>query len=358
MQPTFLRTFSQLARHLHEEILRQTWVGQLPGERHLAERYQVARKTVRAALSELRHQGVIVTRHGAGSVIQSARTMRRGAVTKLEMIGILLPRPLIELRQHTALWVSKLADLLQRTGYHLEIFSGARYYSATAGRSLERLTCKHPAACWLLAASTRYQQQWFSSKKLPAVIAGSLHPGVSLPSVDIDHRALCRHAAGLFMRAGHRRIALLYPRTGRAGDAESEEGFREGCRQTAGVAPLIYQHGETTRSVYHLIATVMKCANPPTGLLLANSHNYLTLASCLLSLGRNVPGDVSVIARDDDAFMRYMLPAPDCYHISPDIFARRLRQAVLATISGGSATRLTVRLMPEYRRGGSLRSVR
>lgn len=353
MPPTFLRTSVQLAQVLRTGILERTWIDRMPGERLLADRFQVSRKTVRAALAELRAEGLLATRHGAGTTIRLPAARRRGR-PRQAAIGLLLRQPLADQRQHTALWIGKLADMLHRIGYRLEIFSGQKYYVQSGGRALAALTRSNPLACWVVGQSTQFVQRWFAASGLSVVIAGALHAGVELPSVDLDHAGLCRHAAGVLLRAGHRRIALLYARTSRAGDLESEEGFRQGCRRAAEVTPLIVQHGDTADSVYQAMHRLMTSARPPTGLLVTNSYSYLTAASYLAAQGRRIPQDVSLLSRDDDAFLHHLRPVPDCYHVNPEKFARQVKQAVLATLRGGMEHPVAVRIVPEYRRAGSV----
>lgn len=351
----FLRTSSQLAQAIRIEIAKRTWVGNLPGERGLAEHFQVSRKTVRAALRELRSEGLVATRRGAGSVIKAAGPQKRDAKGASDIVGLLLPRPLAEQRQHTTLWVNTLADLLGRVGYRLSIFSGRKYFADSGGRALAALTRTHPVACWLVAQSTRFVQAWFAESGLPVVIAGSLHAGVSLPSVDIDHVALCRHAAGVLIRAGHRRIALLYPKTGRAGDLESEEGFLQGCRGSAtSVTPMVVHHEDESASLYAATARLLALSAPPTALLITNSTSYLTVASCLAAHHRRIPHDMSVVSRDEDSFLYHMVPVPDRYYVNPDKFAAQVKHALLATMRGDAGTRVAVRIMPHYQPGGSL----
>ncbi len=356
MQPTFLRTSAQLAQMLRAEIQRRTWVDRLPGERLLAERFQVSRKTVRAALRELRQEGLVATQHGTGSNIRGRNRPTRARPAPAT-IGVLLMFPLAEQRQHTALWLNKLADLLQRAGYRLEIFSGRKYFTRSGARALALLTKNSPMACWVVAQSTRFVQEWFARSKVPVVIAGSLHRGIVLPSVDIDHLALCRHAAGVLIRAGHRRVALLYAKTDRAGDLESEDGFRQGCaRASMAVTPIIVRHGDSATMLQQAVTRLMVSATPPTGLLVANSQRYLTVTSCLAALGRRVPRDVSVLSRDEDPFLYHLQPVPDRYFVSSEKFARQVSHAIVATIKRTSVGIITVRLMPEYRRGQSVAS--
>lgn len=346
---------AQLALLLRSEIARGAWVGQLPGERLLAEQFQASRKTVRAALRELRAEGLVETRRGSGSAILAlpARGNRHGEPR--DGVGLLLPRPLAELRQHTTLWVNRLSDMLLGAGHRLTVFHGRKYFAATGHRQLAGLTRKHPMSCWIVAHSTRFVQNWFSESGLPTVIAGSLHPGVSLPSVDIDHVALCRHAAATLLRAGHRRIALLYPRTDRAGDLESEEGFRQGCAHLGEAdAPVILQHEDTAESVAAAVARLLRLDRPPTGLLVSNSAAYLAVVSCLAAERLRIPADLSVISRDEDAFLHHLLPLPCRYYVDPTRYAQQVRRAVLGRLGRDAGSSVGIRIMPEYRAGGSV----
>ena len=67
---------AKLADQLYEEILQQIVSAKLsegkrlPSESHMAEVYGVSRPVVREALSRLRADGMIVSRHGSGSYVQ------------------------------------------------------------------------------------------------------------------------------------------------------------------------------------------------------------------------------------------------------------------------------------------------
>lgn len=346
---------AQLAHLLREEIARGTWIGHLPGERLLAERFQASRKTVRAALRELRTEGVIATRRGAGSSIRTAREHGTPAGDRPLCVGLLLPRPLAELRQHTTLWVNRLSDMLLGAGYRLTVFHGRKYFASSGHRQLASLVRQHPMDCWLVAHSTRSVQNWFAESALPTVIAGSLHPGVSLPSVDIDHVALCRHAAATLLRAGHRRIAMFYPKTDRAGDLESEEGFRQGCAHLDEAdAPVILQHEDSAEAVAAALSRLLRMERPPTGLLVSNSTGYLAVVSGLAAERRRIPADLSVISRDEDAFLHHLIPTPCRYYVDPTKYAQQVKRAVLGRLGRDAGSNVSIRIMPEYRNGGSV----
>jgi DNA-binding LacI/PurR family transcriptional regulator len=341
----------QVAQALRTEIGSRSWQRSLPGERQLAVQFQVSRKTIRKALAELRAEGVLQTERSRGSVIPGARR-RRGPTHP--RIALLLPEPLEGSRPFTALWVNHLMGLLQETGHPLQIFHGAKYFGPNAAGALARLTAANSARCWLVARSNRPLQEWFAASGLPALISGSAHPGVALPSVDIDHRALCRHAAGLFLRLGHRRLALFLEPGGHGGDIESEQGFRAGLATAAdALEPIVCTPERSAPSILREVQRLLASREPPTGLLLSNSYSYLTVLSYLGSLGRRVPRDMSVISRDEETFLRFMHPTPTYYATPPAKFAQALHLA-LKRILAGDRDPFASRIMPDLVPGKSI----
>lgn len=345
----------QVAQALRAEIGRRTWDDALPGERQLAERFQVSRKTIRKALAELRAEGVLQTERSRGSKVAAHPGRRRAPSPR---IALLLPEPLEGSRPFTALWVNRLMALLQEAGHPLQLFHGAKYFGASAGRSLARLTAAHPARCWIIARSNRPLQEWFAASGIPTVISGSAHSGVALPSVDVDHRALCRHSAALFLRHGHRRLALFLEHGGHGGDAESEQGFRAGLAAASGaLEPVVCSPERSAQAIIRDLRRLLALSHPPTGMLLSNSYSYLTVQGYLASLGLLVPRDISVVLRDEETFLRFMHPAPTYYSTRPAKFAQALHQA-LKRILAGDRSAFSIRIMPDLVKGDSVGPVR
>lgn len=69
MPLAFQSRSSQVARLLRKEIADRTWLSRLPGERQLAARFQVSRRTLRTALAELRSAGALDTQASHASLI-------------------------------------------------------------------------------------------------------------------------------------------------------------------------------------------------------------------------------------------------------------------------------------------------
>lgn len=334
----------------------------LPGERVLSQSLQVSHSTLRGALQMLKEDGMIESRHGVGTRIVAAAvdqvlTVPDGAPG----VGLLIPETMRSLRPFS-LWLDVFHNQLVEAGWRLRIYQGRQYYRTNPSRILERLVAGSPCACWVLVLSTPSMQRWFEARKIPCVLAGSCHAGVSLPSVDVDHRAVSRHAAGELLRAGHRYLALFNPSSRNAGDQQTEIGFFEGIRQSPhadeATASVVY-HDVDAGSVEKCLQRTFQTGNPhsPTALIISNAYAYLTTVSFLAMRRLRVPEDVSLISRDDDPFLDYVRPTPARYRNQPEAFARKLTTQVLEVAARRKANAGKILLLPEFFAGSSIAEI-
>lgn len=350
---------SQLASAIETDILTGKKTGWLPGERSLSETHRVSRKTLRKALRLLQEKHLVEAHHGIGYKILPENTGGPSLPVQSDAdcgIGLLTPQPVESLRPYTALWVGELGAMLAENGERLRVFSGKKYFSGTPARALQRLVAQHPQRCWLLSHSNVKIQQWFAHKKIPCIITGTADPEINLPSIDLDHRAVCRHAAGVLLRLGHRRIAFVNERSNRVGDSESEAGFTEGMLQSQDeqTEPVIGFHNGTISQVCRLVDRLLASARPPTAFFVVQPLNYLTIATHLARRGLRIPEDISMMCRDDDGFMEHLCPAPARYACRAPHYARKLLGPVLTIASGSPLSQRVIRLFPDYIEGGSL----
>jgi DNA-binding LacI/PurR family transcriptional regulator len=198
-------------------------------------------------------------------------------------------------------------------------------------------------------------QHWFSDQSLPCVISGSRHPGVQLPSVDLDYRAVCRHAGGLMLAKGHRHVAFLSLDSGLAGDRESEDGFLEGARSVRerGGEATVVRHNGTVGSICRQLDALLGRPARPTALLVAKPQHLLTVWGHLNLRGLRVPGDIALISRDDESFVQHLLPTVARYSASPAAMARKISRLVLGLVHGEPIQPRDHRLMPEFTPGES-----
>lgn len=345
----------QTADILREAIHEGTWWERLPAERALCESYQVSRNTLRAALAQLQRERLIQPVHGSGNRIlvrPAARPARPGA----RDVALLAPEPLERLRPTLTLWIDELRAMLNERGFRLHLFHGRQYFRANPGAALRRLTAGNPHGCWVLTLSNADVQRWFAKNDVPCLVAGSVHAGLDLPSFDLDHRAMCRHAAGVLLALGHRRLALILPQSRLAGDLESEAGFVEAVRRSShpdsGV--VIARHDGSVAGISRALRRLLEGGTPPSAILVANAYHYLTVVTRLMQLGRQVPRDVAVISRDDDSFLAYVAPTPARYRAGAHRMARSLLRLILDLLGNEPSSRRVVRLMPEFIRGESI----
>lgn len=345
---------SQLAVQLRGELAKGTWHGWLPSERVLSRTLQASRNTVRAALGQLKADGLIEPVRGLGNRVIGA-THSTPAHDQAKTVGVLIPEPIGRLRPLIALWIDELKDLLVEEGYRLRIHEGRHYYRTNPARALERLIGQHPHSAWVLTLSSEAMQQWFVRRGAPCLVAGSTYPEVTLPHYDLDYRAICRHGAGVLLRLGHRRLALLNRESRRAGDVDSESGFLEGVHRSPhsdATADIAY-HRDDVESVARALRPLLDRKNPPTALVVSNSYAYLSTASLLAQRGLRVPQDISLISRDDDPFLGSLVPAPTRYRVDPHTFAKKMLSLLLQVLKRTPALRSPALLLPKFTAGGS-----
>ena len=235
------------------EILRQNlrdglWPEFMPSERILADELQVSRPTVRAALKVLHREGVI--RISQGKQTRVVKRHRANAADP-KIVTLLTPLPLHSITGSILLVINELRRHLQDAGYRLKLQSDMRLNDRNSRASLEKQVLQSVNSVWILLHQRLAVQQFFADRGLLTIAFGSTYKNVDIPSFDVDFRAVCRHAAGLLLRRGHRSIGFVTPKIELAGDLASEEGFRAAFEvsQHSNAHPLIISHKRTVQSL-------------------------------------------------------------------------------------------------------------
>ncbi len=343
---------TQTAEILKEEMARGVWKEWLPGERALCAKYQISRNTVRAALAQLQKDRQIRAVHGCGHRILVQPTGKATA-TPLRDVALLMPDPPERLRPSQTLWIDELRALLGEHHCLLRIFYGQQYLGSNPTQALSKLVTQHPHGCWILLRSSAVTQKWFSRHHPRCLVVGHVHANQSLAYRDLDLRSICRHAAGVLLGLGHRRVALLASKPPLAGDLESEAGLVEGIRASRhpGAEAITCWHDGSVTGIGHALRLLLARQAPPTALIVANTYHYLTVWGHLTQSGLRVPRDISIISRDDDLFLSYLLPSPARYILPPNSLAKALLRPVLEILEGGQASLRELELLPEFHQG-------
>jgi DNA-binding LacI/PurR family transcriptional regulator len=346
---------AQTATILRENIQAGVWKDVLPGEHELCERFQVSRITLRAALLQLGREGWFKGQQGKRRQIVQKR-VSQSATAPSDQVVMLSPVTLENLPAAALFWVDALRNHLAAAGYRLQFQAGHAASLQNPGHALESLIHRFRPVGWVLYLSTAPVQEWFSKRGLPCVITGSPHSGVDLSSVDMDYAATCTHAANLLAAKGRRRLAFLMPRSGQAGNLESERGFMEAGEKLKlqGVHTLVVHHDGSVTGICRALDNLLFGADPVTGMLVAKPAHVVTAVSHLLRSGIRVPKDMSLISRDDDPLLANLVPAVTRYHTDPILFARKVSRLVVDLVRGGARRRHDSRLMPTLVRGETL----
>lgn len=342
----------RVAGTLTAEITAGRWKDLLPQERTLAGDCGVSRNTLRAALQRLRNQGLVTAVRGQGYRITGAASIGGRSAPTVNTVVLLAPDPLPRLRPALGLLIDELRVLLFKQGLLLEMHDGEHYRSGSP-RLLAKLVARHPAVCWILMRANERAQRWFVEERIPCLVSGSVFPGIDLPSIDLDLRAVGAHAAGRLLGLGHRRLLLMMEGNS-AGMGVCESGFREAVEKSPGASVTAIMHSSDVDDVRGVLIKQMARRPRPTGILVTNSYFYLTVSGVLHQLGLRVPQDVSLICTDSDHFLPYMVPRASHYEFSHQVFARKIAQKVGRIASGEPLPRAHTRLVPAFAAGGSL----
>lgn len=354
--PLHLSLVSQTSRILRTEIKKGGWEKWLPPERLLCANLRVSRNTLRAALLLLKEIGLIEARQGAGNQIVQKKSPS-GKQFHLVDVALLAPDPLASLRPTLTLQIDELRAMLSERGIQLHAFCSRLYFLSNPEPLLRKLIAANKHSCWILLRSNPPIQRWFEQNSVPCVVAGSAYSGIALPFRDLDHRAICRHAAGLLLGLGHQKIALVIEKSVRAEDIESEYGFIEALHLSSrrNAAAVVCKHDATVEGMGRMLLRLMKQEKPPTAILVANPFHYLTVVTRLTQMGWTVPQQISVISRDDDSFLDFLVPSPARYVCNPHAVAKLLLKSVLDLLNGALIPRRKVLIMPDFVRGDTLK---
>jgi LacI family transcriptional regulator len=337
---------------LRDGIRRGTWTEVLPGEIELCRTFQVSRMTLRAALETLARDGWVVASQG-----RRRRILRRKArpftARKSRRIVLVSAVPLERMRAMHLLHVDGVREKLALAGFELEVHASPACFSAKPEAVLSHLVREKPAAAWVLYNATAPLQRWFMEQRQPCLIVGARHPAIRLPAIGTDYFALGRHAAGQLLRRRHRRLAVLIPDEEAAGHANSVAGFRAACSEIGAAEVRVIRHDGTPAGLRRCLEQMMRDA-PPTGVLVALPQFALGTVTMLGDAGVDVGRTVSVIARDSDPYLDYVVPTLARYAIDLPRFVQKLARILLLIVQGGIVPIRDTLLVPEFIPGATL----
>lgn len=348
---------TQAAESIGKAIDDGTWREYLPSERRLCEMLRVSRPTIRTALRMLAESGLLEIKQGRRNRLLTQP--RQAPRKQSRLIGIVTSEPFSHLSIATYQIISEMRTHLSEHGFTTEVLVCQAHSARAQRRKLEEFLRQNRVLCCVLLSVSKDLQQWFSAHSIPALVLGSCHDEVKLPSLDMDYRSVCRHAGGIFLSRGHRRMALVVPHSGVAGDLASEAGFMESAQlnRHSDVRASIVRHNGTAQNITTKLDSLFNSAHAPTALLVAKPQHVFIVILYLLKRGLTVPDTVSFIARDYDHIFATVSPPIAHYTLKEDTFAHRLSRLMSQMVSHGNLEAEPNLIFPKYFAGGTVKQL-
>jgi LacI family transcriptional regulator len=248
------------------------------------ERYGVSASTVervRAAIAQLGYESSLV-----------ARSLRN---QRTNVIGVLVT----DIEPFSAELLKGAARAIKGTGYELVIYSAGgeaahavgwenRYLSRLSGTLIDGAVIVTPT---VLAPSYG----------APVVAVDPHTGGEDVPTVESDNRRGAELATEHLLGLGHRRIAFIAGRSDLESASLREAGFRA-AMAAAGVpvdpelVVVGYYAEAQSANAAHALLTL---PDPPTAVFAANDISAIATMDMALTLGMQVPRDLSVVGFDN-----------------------------------------------------------
>jgi len=338
-----LPKWQMIARTLAAEVASGKYAGErpMPSEPALTKRFGVSRGTVRLALDELRHQGLLESRRGSGTYVKGRKGSGR--------LGLLIPDGGAAEIFHV--FIRQFSALGNANGYvFLYGDAGEGPRSKRVGtvakvvRDFIDQRCEgvifRPFIDDRMAKANREIVAMFAAAGIPVVlIDGDI---VNAPArstcdlVGIDNVAAGRGVGEHLVSLGKRRIAFLMG--GRF--TEPAENWRNrlfGLRGAVTAAGVPWKDSCILRVAPDDVAAVRKALGQgalPDAIVCGNDREAAVFEATLRGLGHRIPQDIAVVGFDDSISAQVASPALTTIHQPVEQIAEAAFDFLLDRIRG------------------------
>lgn len=325
--------YQQIVDRLSEQIEGGAYAGgdKLPSERALCDQFAVSQITVRRALRELAHAGLVYSRHGLGWFVSESPP------------DAALPQVALVMAGYDALLASVLHVCVQGL--------------AAAGIRAQALFCRDgeqgvdemrrllqalepQVVLWGVAGPEQGLQARVQALSQDSDLSGLLFPrqieGLGLPAIVLDEGAAISHLTQHLMEQGHRRIAYV----------GTDPSLAEGWRRYWGFASAIWERDLDLPLDWILsvqgaeglaperLETLFRAAQRPSAVVCATDTLAAELMHRLGALGLPCPEQVAIVGLGDEPFGAYLTTPLTSYRFDLAGWAGALAEATGALLAG------------------------
>ncbi len=338
----------QVADYLRGELLRETWIGMMPGSPQLSAALGIDRKTIDAAMCLLEEDGLLIAQ-GAGRKRKIILPSRR-APTNLR-IAILAN----EEDDCKVDYVMNLMFALNEAGH--KAFYAPRFLNEMGMnvKLVKRLVLQTEADAWLVVAASRDVLQWFSKQPLPVFSLFGRRRGLPIAAAGPDKIPVLAEVTRKLIALGHKRIVMMVrpPRRIPTPGALERAFLMELAAHQLPVSDYNLPSWDESIGSYLARLDSLFASSPPTALIVDEIPQLVGTLQYLARKSIRVPEDVSLICTDHSPSLNWC--DPPISHIRWDsrpVIRRILRWA--SNISRGKKDLRQTLTPAEFVYGGTI----
>ncbi|QQE12070.1 GntR family transcriptional regulator [Planctomycetota bacterium] len=277
-----------------------------PGERicstkELSRQLSVSVVTAHRAMQELVTHGVLDRKQGLGTFVVDQRD-REKKKNRLSKIGLVFHRE------------SMIGDY-----FHSQIMDGLRQAANLLNAELTMLHFDSEMMgsndAFVFVNPTVSELSYFCSridKNTPGIVVAAKADSLKIPSIDVDNADMAHQAVEHLYQMGHRSIAYVGGTHRLSNNNDRYSGFVDACKKFGIEMNDRFLHeaagARLDRQEKIGLSTVFASANRPTAVFAAGYYFALDVYETAITLGLEIPKDLSVVGVDDPPSAMYLSP--------------------------------------------------
>jgi DNA-binding LacI/PurR family transcriptional regulator len=300
------------------EIASGRWAGRLPGSRVLAAETGVSQPTVAAALAQLVEEGWLEPGgdRRAFRVIPRTPVAAQAQAPKLRRAIVATHADIGDLPHTTRRVIEATREKLGRRGWAVEIVTFDFLHAKRPHQSWDHLLPIDPEVPVIAVFGRPPIGEWALKHGVRMVFLGGLASDPRIPMVGVRSALLAAEAMKQLTALGHRRIVLPLCDRPPSFAGSLKEAVRTGL-ESVGVSYVASYHTpespyQRPEVVWNMLESVIDRA-VPTGIILLDWKELVTVSCLLTKRGLRIPEDVSVILLNEQMEADWFVPKLACF---------------------------------------------